>query len=93
MPKLSFGKGALQYKPPKLGTVKPLAGESRVPRSSGSRDTNYVAGFNPRKGRYTMSTGTNPSVKDVPKEMSQNTAPYKHEVPTGGKFQLEGFDE
>jgi hypothetical protein len=85
------GQGGMKFKPPKLGIVKPITGTSRVPKSAGSRDTNYVAGFNPRKGRYTMSTGTNPKVDPPP--MDSSNAPYKHEVPTGGKFQLEGFDD
>jgi hypothetical protein len=91
-----FGKGAMGYKPPKLGVVHGLGmgkqARADIPRSAGSKDTRYVAGFNPRKARYTASTGTNPTVKQPPlPSLTSGSAPYKHEAPTGGKFQIEGW--
>jgi hypothetical protein len=34
--------------------------KSAMPKSPGSPDTRYVAGFNPRRSHYTAATGTNP---------------------------------
>jgi len=81
---------------PKLGKIPAglaRSGRAAIPKSAGSKDTRYVAGFNPRKGHYTASVGTNPSVQapPPPSTLGSDSAPFKHEAPTGGKFDISGI--
>lgn len=89
-----FGKGGMKFKPPKLGVVKGLGVGAQVradvPNFSGSKDTKYIAGFNPRKSHYSSAEGTNPAVPKPP-ALHSSQAPYKHQAPTGGKFKIEGW--
>lgn len=62
---------------------------AQVPGSAGSRDRDYVAGFNPRKTRFTSSPGTSPKVgKPQLPNPGVASAPYKHQVVSGGKFKF-----